>query len=407
MQKRSPMIKKALLFVAGWKVFSLLGAYVATFILPLDPTFTLPYRYRFVFTHPYSPESKFPYLLWIWGNFDGFYYTSIAQRGYYSNEEPFFPFYPLIVNLVSSIFSLPSLVSALLVSHLALIVSLIIIGKILLLDGKGSLVSFLWLIVLLFPSSFFYGAAYNDSLFLLWASLTIYFARRRFWGIASMGGALATLTRLNGLVLLFFILCEYVVERARLSDTSWEFRRLMRETKKIFSHYPQIIKDKIYMVALIPLAFLGYLFYIEVVRGDWNLVFSSMKMWNQDKVTFPLQVFWRYIKIVVLYPTFKLNYWVAFFELFSVLTYVFFIVYSYKKIRVSYWIFFVVSILIPSLTGTFQGMPRYGLHLYPFFLSVALFLSQKRFFTKFIYFTVSISLFLFAIMFFTRGYFVA
>jgi Gpi18-like mannosyltransferase len=247
--------------------------------------------------------------------------------------------------------------------------------------------------VFLFPTSFFLGSVYNDSLFLLLASLTLLFARNKRWVIASIFGGLATLARLNGLALLPFICVEYLTQFYKDGKVMWDVRAM--------------IKDKIYAFCLIPMSFFGYLYYINSTYGSWTLVFTSMKAWNQDKITFPLQVFWRYFKIIVLHPTFKLNYWIAALEVSAVFLFIGLLIYSFKKIRFSYWVFFAVSILIPSLTGTFQGMPRYGLHLYPFFLSLTLFFEKKDNRLLFGYFTICILLELILVALFTRGYFVA
>ncbi len=66
-----------------------------------------------------------------------------------------------------------------------------------------------------------------------------------------------------------------------------------------------------------------------------------------------------------------------------------------------------MSILIPSLTGTFAGMPRYGLHLYPFFLSVAMLLEKRPLMVKATYVAISLALLFIGICYFTRGYFFA
>lgn len=376
------------------------------FIITFKPESTYSHRERVHFVHEYTIESKIPYLLRIWGNFDGFYYIGISQRGYLTHEQPFFPFYPLLIYLLSILSSLPHLLSALVISHVALFLSLIIISRTLLIDKKNSLLYLMLFIILLFPTSLFYGAAYNDALFLLFSILSIHFARKKIWVASSIAGGIATLTRFNGLALLPFIFFEYLTKDQKNEKQTWNIKQIAKFAKRCFS--PQtIIKEKFYSILLIPLTFLGYLYYIEEKFGDWNLVFSSMKLWGQDKITFPLQVFWRYIKIIVFDPTFKLNYWIALLELLFVLLYIAMMIYSYKKIRFSYWILFVVSILIPSLTGTFQGMPRYGLHLYPFFLSLSLFLTKRRLAFRLFYFIVSISLLCLFIVLFTRGYFVA
>ncbi len=375
------MVKKIFLYFIIWKIITLLVAFVATFLLPNISTFE---------------GGKFatgiPFLIRIWGNFDGYHYMEIAQRGYQNLEQGFFPLFPILIRSFTTIFQTPLIISGQIISNLSFIASLFIINKLLIIDKKKKLFNLLVFIIIFFPTSFFYGAVYNDSFFFLLTTLTIYFSRKKMWILASIFGAFATLTRLNGLALFIFIIAEYIITY-KIKLTNFNLKSL--------------IKNNLWFVFLIPLSFIGYLIYIQIKFSDWHLVFSSMKIWGQDKLTFPLVVFWRYFKIIVLYPTFHLNYWVAVFELLMVIFYILLLFYSYKKIRFSYWILFALSILIPSLTGTFQGMPRYGLHLFPMYLSLSLFLENRGLFVKFLYFTISIILLIFALTLFTRGYFIA
>ena len=134
---------------------------------------------------------------------------------------------------------------------------------------------------------------------------------------------------------------------------------------------------------------------------------KSMVAWEQDKFVFPLQVFWRYLKIIFLYPEkFDFVYWVAILELASTVFYFLLATYSLKKLRLSYAILMFVSLLITTLTGTFQSMPRYVLHLFPAFLSLAI-LTEKN---KIIFWGTVILFLIMSLTFvalFTRGYFIA
>lgn len=386
------------------------GAFLATQLVPISYKFTAAYDFGL----------RLPYYLWVWANFDGVHYLDIAARGYQSLEYPFFPLFPFSINVLSQSLVLikvqiPLLFSGILVSNLAFLVSLFVVSRIINLDkplGSGStlltasargkqraLTPLLFLILITYPTSFFYGAVYNDSLFFLLASLTLLFSRKRSFATASMFAGLATLTRLNGLALVFLIGFEYI-------GSIWSLKKLGIELKSKLA-LREIIKSRIYFVALIPLVFIGYLFYIQNLSGNWQDLFTAMKVWNQSEPTFPLQVAFRYLKIFISVPSSALVFWVAALEFLSVLFYISMLIFSFKKIRLSYWVFFAASILIPSVTGTFAGMPRYGLHIYPFFLSIALFLHDKPLKFKLSYFAISIALFLFAITLFTRGYFVS
>lgn len=376
------MTKKILANLFAWRIalyaFMFLGIYVVSFL----DTYT-PYK---------QLDTRLPYWVDVWANFDGYHYLSIARRGYTADQLPFFPLFPLAIRLLHEVSRLPFIISGQVISTVAFIIAVTFFIKLLALDGNRKIVPLFLAILLLFPTSYYYVAVYNDSLFLLLATLTIYYGRQKRWVAASVWGLFATLTRLNGLALFFFLLAEYI---ASLNN-----KKSLYDIKSYFA-------SKIYAVALIPLAFLGFLTYIQLAWGDWNRMFTAMKQWHQDRVIFPLQVVWRYVKILAIHPQPGIIYWVAALELSAVILYTLLIIYSYKKIRLSYWIFFTLSILIPSLTGTFQGMPRYGLHLYPFFLAIALFLNDKPKIVKIMYFAISAILLFLCVTLYTRGYFVA
>lgn len=388
------MIKRIIIFFLGWKALIIFFAFVATFTLPMN----------FVFT-PHD-RIHYPYIVYVWGNFDGEHYLNIVQSGYFPLQQAFFPFYPLITRFIASLIDYKYLTAGLFVSHIAFVFVLFIIWKLLILDSNKKLFYFLLLVLLLYPTSPFYGAVYNDSLFFFFATLCIYFGRKQKWILASSVGALATLTRLNGLALFFYLLFEYLYKSELAPKSKKQFLDLIKKTISV-TKIKYFFTKYVYAIILIPLAFLAYLLYVQHTQGDWNIVFSSMKIWNQDKIIFPLQVVWRYLKIIFTDTSFSTIYWVAVIEFLFVVWYSIVVIYSYTKIRFSYWIFMTLSFLIPSLTGTFSGMPRYGLHIYPFFLSVAIFLSGKPFAIKTLYFFISIVLMFIVVMFFTRGYFIS
>lgn len=365
-----------------WKATTLLFAAIGTKLLPLQLAFT-------IWRDPQYKDFGFylPYLVSIWGNFDGFFYLAIARDGYLAGQQPFFPLYPFIIRLVSLRFGLPYVLSAQIVSLTAFVGALIVVARLLEQDGKRSLFPLMIAVVLTFPTSYSYGATYNDALFFFLATLTLYLGRTRSFGWAGVAGAVATLTRLNGLALFPFLLVEYALPTTRRPSKEWRLKSILG-------------------IFLIPLAFLGYALWVNGQFGSWQTLFSAMSVWGQDKVTLPMQVVWRYIKIVLFFPMASLKYWVAVVELGSVALYFWALLWSFGKIRFSYWVFFAVSILIPSLTGTFQGMPRYGLHLYPLFLVLAMAVSGQSRLGKAIYFLVMTALLVFCVVLFTRGYFI-
>ncbi len=373
-----------------WRLYLMLIVALASLVLPATGEFT-----------PYPIMRRgLPYWVWAWANFDGVHYVTIAQSGYFFNLQPFFPLYPFAIRLTNELMGFYRLlngyiISGQIVSSAAFLVSLFLIVQLIKIEKRADVTNWVLAAMFVFPTSFFYTAVYNDALFLFFASLTILWGRQRRWVLASAAGALATLTRLNGLALVFFILIEY-------GGLGWRIREWGGALKRLFS-WKTIPGSGI---LLIPAAFFGYLLYVQQFFTTYRWVFTSMRIWGQDRLTFPLQVVWRYLKIFYFTRPNTLIFWIAVSEFAFVLFHVTLLIYSWKKIRFSYWVFFAVSLLIPTLTGTFQGMPRYGLHLYPMFLVLGMWL-KKHPVGRIGFFLISAGLQIIFLALFSRGWFVS
>ena len=386
--------QKTTVLYLSWRVWILALAWLATLWIPFVQTFT--------------PHATFggplPYLAWVWGNFDGMVFMLVAKSGYSAEQLPFFPLFPLTVRAVSSL-GIPHLYAGLIVSTVCFVTSLFIIQKILKIEKLSRLFWPMLMLMLAYPTAFFYASVYNDSLFLLLATATVWLAREKRWVLASLAGGAASLARLNGVALLGVVAVEYLLTlEPKLIE--WKLSSLWSGVKKALN--PQgWWNSKVFFALLIPLAFVGYLAWIQFKFGDWHLFFDGVAVWHRNKLTFPLQTFWRYVKILFFTPNFTFTYTIAWLEAIATGLYLLVLGWSWGKIRPSYWAFMLFHLLIPTVTGTLQGMPRYGLHIFPLFVSLALFFEKKPRWLQMTWFVISIGLQVFFLSFFTRGYFVS
>jgi hypothetical protein len=153
---------------------------------------------------------------WIdhWVRWDAIYYNDIAHIGYtYSPDThtsaAFFPFYPALVRLVSPWFGAD--LALLLVSNLALLVALIYMQRLAEREGMGTPAqrhAALYMVGL--PLGFFLGAGYAESVFLALSIASAYHARNEHWTPAIVLAMLATLTRVNGVLLFGVIVLEWL-----------------------------------------------------------------------------------------------------------------------------------------------------------------------------------------------------
>jgi Gpi18-like mannosyltransferase len=153
---------------------------------------------------------------------DSGWYLAIARDGYrYSNSATvpsttgFYPLYPLVSNLVKSLFGLDVSVALLLVANVAAVVAAFLLTK-LVKDELGDEIA-LWSLAFFFffPSSIFLSAGYAEPLCLLFILLSfILLAREKFVLSATMAG-LSLATRSAGIVMIPVILWE-IVQRSNV-----------------------------------------------------------------------------------------------------------------------------------------------------------------------------------------------
>ncbi len=212
---------------------------------------------------PYSPEEIFPYrgiapetnlFLSVWQRFDTNWYLEIARDGYVdAGSKVYFPLYPLLIRLVSALVG-NAMLAALLISNVALIGALALLyrlSKALFGATSARRAVAYWLV---FPTAFFLFAAYTESLFLFLVLAAFDCARRERWVLAAMFGALAALTRLQGVLLivpLAVVGFRYCV--LRIPFTPYAIRNMQ-----------YAIRTTQYAILLIPLATLAFLAYTNL-----------------------------------------------------------------------------------------------------------------------------------------------
>jgi hypothetical protein len=145
-----------------------------------------------------------------WDRWDSAHFTYIASNGYTTAwRTAFFPSFPLLEHLLAFLTSNP-FVAGLIISNVAGLLMLAVFYRLVLedFDRAQAWNSVLYLAV--FPTAFFFAAAYNESLFLLFTLLSFYYMRRSSWWLAGLFGLLASFTRSAGICLLLPFCYEYL-----------------------------------------------------------------------------------------------------------------------------------------------------------------------------------------------------
>jgi len=327
-------------------------------------------------------------LVWGWANFDGAHYLSIARQGYFQFEQAFFPFYPLLIRGLAKPFK-NFLFSGLLISNLSLFFALILFYKLVRLDFGKEITKRSLIYLLLFPTSFFFGSVYSESLFLALILGSFYFARKKNWLLAGIFGAFASATRVVGIFLFPALLVEW-----------WEIK---------------VKNSKLKVKGLLSLFFilfgLGfYMWYLKKTVGDPLYFIHVQPLFKAErtagKFILLYQVFWRYFKMIL---TTRMDplYFAVWLEFLTAVVFLVLLILAYfQKIRRSWLVFSVLAYLVPTLTGTFSSLPRYVLVIFPGFITLALLVEKYRW-LKIIYPVLVGILLAISTIFFIRGFWVS
>ncbi len=383
-------MKKAFKYIISsfliWKILSVVVAVIAVYNIPIYSQSFFGGKYINYVNNP---------LIWTWANFDGEHYLSIAQNGYKNLQQAFFPLYPFIVKLFgfggNESNLKPFLISGILVSNISFLISLFILREIVLMDYSKKVADYSTLLLLVFPTSFFFGSVYTESLFLLLSLLTYYFYRKEKNLLATVFGFLTTLTRLYGLFVIFMITVDVLVKKTKFVD---------------------IFKKKVYQISFSVFGAISYMYYCFVKWGDafafFNLQTLSGEQRSASLIMLP-QVFYRYIFKII--PNLDFSYFPYTFttllELVTAILFLLIIIFSFKRIKWDYWVYIVVCYLVPTLTGSFSSLPRYVLVIFPAFIVSSKFLENKN---KYLKLGILVTLAIISVItesLFVRGYFVS
>lgn len=342
----------------------------------------LPFRSGNDFTRIASNSFLAP-----WANFDGVHYLDIARQGY-TYDGRFFPLFPMLIHFFSAPFGTSGyLFWGFLLSNAFFLIALIIVYRLLRLDYPKHISQWTLIYLLIFPTAFFFTSVYAESLFLLLLVSSFYLLRKKHYLASCITAALLAITRPVGIVMLPVIAYELFKER------KWKGVSL----KNVLS------------LALVPIPLVLYAFYNLKKWGDALYFVHSQGTLNNSRVAgsivlFP-QTIYRYLKILATFSTHQYEWWIAVLE-FVTFFFVSWLLYQAyrKKVRFSYLIFALLAFLIPTQTGTFTGLPRYVLILFPIYIALSLTESKLL---RYLYIGISCILLTVLLIFFSRGYYLA
>ncbi len=294
-----------------------------------------------------------------WANFDGMHYVTIGTDGYHPYQQAFFPGYPLLIRAFSELF--PNILAetiAIVISRILFLPALLVFYA---LARRVVPQQAVWAVVLLllFPTSFFFGAAYTASLYLLLGAGVFLLLLHRQHLLAGIVGAAASGSWLFG---------AFLFPAALLAWKEEEEKKKNKGDKK----------DKKWVLAIfvMPLGLVGYMIYLWWSMGD-PLAFIHVQPSfgagrSGGEIILLPQVLWRYAKILLTASANTVQYFVAGFELLTLILALFLLWQGYlRKLPLAYLLYSMAIVITPTLTGTLSSFPRYFLAAFPLFWVLA------------------------------------
>lgn len=391
-------IKKIVLIFVIWRILLFLPLLFAQHTIPWQQNsaqYTL-----WAYVRPYTPVSSF--LLYPWANFDGVHYLTIANYGSYEHgsDGRFFPLYPFLVHAITlafgkvAIFGSVVFFTSFLVSNIAFLLALIMVYKLIVLNFSEKIAFQTIFLLLFFPTSFFFVSIYSESLFLLLTVLIFYFLKKKKFFFATILSMALLVTRVVGIAIIPILI--------------WEIIYLDRKIFNNFQKNKLNILKNIGLIILTPLALLGFIWVNQHYWGDPFFFIHAQEHVVAGRtagVIFFPQTMFRYIKILFSVPYSHFDWWISLLEFTSFIFTAVLLVYAYiKKIPFSYIIFSLLCFLLPTQSGTFSGLPRYTMILFPIFIAFAL---VKNKYIKIIYCIIGAFAMFLLLAFFSKGYFIA
>ena len=298
----------------------------------------------------------------VWVRWDTPWYLEIAHHSYSCfGSSVFMPLYPFLIRGLGILPGSNDLAAALLISSIASFVAFFLLYQLAReLTGSTSVARASVAALALFPVSFFLMAGYTEALFLALAIAAYLAARRSSWIIAGILIALATLARLQGILLLVPVSLELVL--AHRSD--------LRRWQPWLG------------LLLAPLALIFYIIFIRATQGlsfPWEPLSAANGPWHLH-YAWPWQGIINDLGAVFIPPDPALLLSFKLLDPLSALLFAICTIVAFRRLPPALSAFLVVmwfsSVIKVNGDGYTTSISRYMLALFPAFIVLGMFITR-------------------------------
>jgi hypothetical protein len=348
--------------------FRLVSAIIA---LLVNVTFPLHQPEQFTIFGSTSP-------FWdTFARYDTGYFEGIAWGGYAPLEGgrsniAYFPVYPLLMRFVGRLFGryhASYYIAGIGIAWVSYILAMIALYYLARLDLPRRRAERAVLLTTIFPFAFFFGVAYSESTFLLFAVLAFYGLRTRRWVLGGLCGAVATATRVPGILMMPAL--AWVAWRTISTESA------VSPGSPVSSRAPTLRDGAWVAVALLLAAsgFAAYCFYIYQLTGNPLEWAATLQRWGYHPGGMPWDAPVRLVRHLVTHPyAYLTSDPMAPYDTLYGVTGILFalsIPFVWWKLGAGYGLYVLLNLWLPLSSGTFEGVGRYCSVLFPVFLWLA------------------------------------
>jgi Gpi18-like mannosyltransferase len=205
-----------------------------------------------------------------------------------------------------------------------------------------------------FPFAFFYGVVYSEALFLLFTVSAFYGFRTKRWWLGALAGALASATRVNGIMAL-----------PALGLLAWQSAGKDAAARK----------KALAAVALVPVGLVLYSLYVDTLSGSYFEWTYSIQRWNYSIAGSPITGFVFVISELVARPyQYITTHPTAPYDIlngFAGLVFILSLPFVGRRIGAAYVVHMALNLWLPLSSGVLEGVGRYCAVLFPFYFVMA------------------------------------
>lgn len=350
----------------AWSLYRVVGYVllykVAFFILVYFSFQMLPFSHGSLEANLHYPDNTVNFLTTL-KTWDGQHYHLLGAEGYQpeSMSNAFYPLYPILMKVMSTIFGFSAAVSGLLISNILSVFAAAFLYLVSREFMSSELATGSVILYLSYPLTFYTNIVYSESLFLFLALGLFYgLYKDKVW-VAVVAAFLLPLSRpqgvLVGLAIIVFFLFKY--------------------KRDIF--YVVLKKDMFTLLAF-PLGVVSYFLFMHLATGNFLAGFDAQSNFiSGNSVANIVKLddwFLRnFVNIDLAFHGFT-NSIIdrAFFVFYVIMLY-----FIYKKTDMTLFAYALVIGMIPALSGSFMSFSRYTLGIFPIFMVLSM-LSKRYFY---------------------------